>query len=217
MWNRFCMMALLTAAVCILLGCCLVQLEQRELSCRLIRLHVKAASDSVFDQEVKLRVRDAVLPQIKRLTADCGTAAQAEKALTGALPELGQTALAELHRLDPTRELAVSLQKESAPTREYDTFLLPAGSYRALRFTLGAGEGHNWWCVAFPALCLPATAEGFDEAAQTAGFDVQQRALMQGEGTNVRLKLRILEWLQELFGSTDASAPTTQNAGRSVR
>ena len=213
MWNRFCLMALLTAVVCILLGCCLVQLEQRELSGRLVRLHIKASSDDDFDQSVKLCVRDAVLPQIASLTANCQSAADAEQTLRSALPELGQTALAALHRFDPAGELAVSLKTEEAPTREYDTFLLPAGSYRALRFTLGAGAGHNWWCVAFPALCLPATAEGFDEAAQTAGFDTQQRELMQGKGGNVVLKLRILEWLQELFGSTDDSSPNAQNAG----
>ena len=199
MWDRFVKMALLTAAVCILLGCCLMRLEQRELSGKLIRLHVKAASDSAFDQAVKLRVRDAVLPQISQLTLGCKTAGQAEQALAAALPALGQTALAALHAADPGQELAVSLRTETAPTREYGTFLLPAGSYRALRFTLGDGAGQNWWCVAFPALCLPATAEGFDEAAQTAGFDANQRELMQGEQPTVKLKLRILEWLEALF------------------
>lgn len=215
MWNRFCMMALLTAAVCILLGCCLVRLEQRELSEKVIRLHIRASSDGEFDQAVKLRVRDALLPQLNALTAGCTDAREAEQALQAALPALGQTALTELHRYDPEQELAVSLKTEAAPTREYDTFLLPAGSYRALRFTLGAGEGHNWWCVAFPALCLPATAEDFDEAAQAAGFDGQQRELMRGESENVRLKLRILEWLEALFSPTSGSS--SQNAGRSAR
>ena len=42
-------------------------------------------------------------------------------------------------------------------TREYDDFAMPAGNYRALRVTIGAAEGKNWWCVMFPPLCLPSS------------------------------------------------------------
>ena len=30
----------------------------------------------------------------------------------------------------------------------------PAGTYDALQVVLGAGAGHNWWCVLFPPLCV---------------------------------------------------------------
>lgn len=36
---------------------------------------------------------------------------------------------------------------------------LPAGCYDALRITIGEAEGHNWWCVMFPPMCLPAAEE----------------------------------------------------------
>ena len=36
---------------------------------------------------------------------------------------------------------------------------LPAGNYQALRVLIGEAEGHNWWCVVFPSLCLPAVSE----------------------------------------------------------
>ena len=35
---------------------------------------------------------------------------------------------------------------------------MPAGYYDAVRVTIGAGRGHNWWCVLFPPLCVPAAA-----------------------------------------------------------
>lgn len=41
------------------------------------------------------------------------------------------------------------------PTRTYESFKLPAGRYRTLRISLGKAEGKNWWCVVFPALCMP--------------------------------------------------------------
>ena len=44
-------------------------------------------------------------------------------------------------------------------TREYETVTLPAGCYDALRITIGEAEGHNWWCVMFPPMCLPAAEE----------------------------------------------------------
>lgn len=50
----------------------------------------------------------------------------------------------------------------------YDTFQLPAGLYEALRVTIGEGAGHNWWCVVFPTLCVPASSEGFQETAEAS-------------------------------------------------
>ena len=40
------------------------------------------------------------------------------------------------------------------PDRIYGAVKVPAGEYRALRVTIGAGEGHNWWCVLYPSLCV---------------------------------------------------------------
>jgi stage II sporulation protein R len=44
-------------------------------------------------------------------------------------------------------------------TRDYENFSLPAGTYEALRVIIGSGKGHNWWCVMFPAVCLPSASE----------------------------------------------------------
>ena len=41
----------------------------------------------------------------------------------------------------------------------------------SLRVVIGGGQGHNWWCVAFPTLCMGATTDEFEAAAQTAGMD----------------------------------------------
>ena len=60
--------------------------------------------------------------------------------------------------------------KEAFDVRHYDTFSLPAGVYDSLRIVIGDGAGHNWWCVAFPTLCLPATTEGLDAVAADAGL-----------------------------------------------
>lgn len=186
-----------------------VQMEQARLADRLIRLHVVASSDAPADQARKLRVRDALLPEIAALTANCADATAAEAALRSALPRLRQTAFAALGTGETVR---ASLADEVFPRRDYPTFALPAGTYRALRIVLGAGEGRNWWCVAFPSLCLPATAEleeligptdghldDFCETAQAVGLCDDQIALMTSDSANVRFKFRVLDWLSELF------------------
>ena len=44
-------------------------------------------------------------------------------------------------------------------TREYEDFTLPAGNYRSLIIRLGEAKGKNWWCVIFPAVCVPAATD----------------------------------------------------------
>ena len=59
--------------------------------------------------------------------------------------------------------VAVELTRESYPTREYESFTLPAGEYTSLKVIIGRGEGQNWWCVLFPEICLGAATD-FDKA-----------------------------------------------------
>ena len=186
--------ALLSAA-----GLCVrVAAEQRALAGRLIRLHVVAASDDPADQARKLRVRDALLPRITALTADCPDAQSAALRLGAALPELAETAA---RTLGTGERVTARLARESFPRRDYERFSLPAGPYRALRIVLGAGEGRNWWCVAFPALCLPAAEPeaAFSEAAMAAGLSDGEIEYMSADAPNVQLKFRLLDWLAELF------------------
>ena len=175
--------------------------QQRDLSDRMIRLHVVAASDDPTDQARKLAVRDALLPQIAALTEGCADADAAAAALSEGLPALRETAFTALGTGEPVN---ATLAEEAFPRRDYDSFSLPAGTYRALRITLGAGAGHNWWCVAFPALCLPAGTDGagecFEQNAREAGLTPEELELMTSERESVQLKFRLLDWLAELFG-----------------
>ena len=129
--------------------------RQSSISSRLIRLHVIAASDETQEQEIKLRVRDAVLEYLApRL--DGATDAEAARELIAANTD-GIAKAAE--SAAEGRTGCVTLGRERYPTRRYDGFALPAGEYESLRVILGEGEGHNWWCVAFPPLCTDAVTE----------------------------------------------------------
>ena len=135
----------------------------------LLRLHVVGASNSAEDQAVKLQVRDAVLGSLEEGLRDMTDPQEAWDYVSRMLPKVEAAANRALAAAGFSETVQVSLTEEAFPTREYDTFSLPAGVYKALRVVIGEGEGKNWWCVVFPQLC---GAEGeFVETASTAGLD----------------------------------------------
>lgn len=144
--------------------------DKVQLRNEVIRLHVVANSDSDADQAQKLRVRDAVNEYLMELLDEAETAEDARQVIDGHLSELETVAKNVLSNEGTDMTVRATLTEETFDVREYDTFTLPSGVYSSLRIELGAGEGHNWWCVVFPSLCLPAAGESFDDVAAGAGF-----------------------------------------------
>lgn len=169
--------------------------RQQKLADKMVRLHVVAASDQEIDQEIKLLVRDVVLQETEKLLEG---ETDAKAALGSGLEQI-EAAANECLRAMGCRETAtVTLKKELFPTREYETFTLPAGTYTALRVTIGSGQGHNWWCVVFPSLCLSATAEDFQQSATMAGMTKAEVKWITGEEPGCRLSFKSLELLGQL-------------------
>ena len=140
--------------------------DSQALHDELLRLHVVGASDSKEDQDVQLRVRDAVLQSLEEGLKQVTDPQTAYDYVARMLPKVEEAANRALAAAGFSDTVAVSLTEEAFPTREYDTFSLPAGVYKALRVVIGEGEGKNWWCVVFPQLCM---AEEFVETASLSG------------------------------------------------
>ena len=166
-----------------------MQREQQRLADKLIRLHVVANSDSERDQQVKLLVRDAVLAVTEELD---------KEDLQRALPAVRQAAETCLAELGEEKAVRVTLGHERFPTRLYESFALPAGTYQTLRVTIGAGEGHNWWCVAFPSICMRATMAELEDAAVSAGFTDGEIRLITADSGPYVWKFKTLELLERL-------------------
>ena len=167
------------------------------LSDKLLRLRVIAQSDSPADQADKLLVRDALLAALKPRIADCASLEEARAAAKAALPQLAEAAGNALRAAGHARPLTLRLGTEDCPLRVYDSFTLPAGQYETLTVTLGDGEGHNWWCVVFPPLCLAAAGDGEgDGEEEWSVFSPAEKRLMAADG--VELRFRCLELLQKL-------------------
>ena len=195
MKKRIISLVLLGISVLTVTACAALQAQSQRMAEEIIRLHVVANSDSDADQAVKLRVRDAVLREAQNVLSD---ASDAKQAIAAQLPALEAAANAELRRQGSGDTACVSFRRELFPTRDYDTFSLPSGVYQSLRVTIGEGAGHNWWCVIFPSLCVPATMDGFADAAAAGGFSDAEIGLMTRANGAYTVKFRSLELLQAL-------------------
>lgn len=126
------------------------------LSADTLRLHIRAASDTIADQTDKLAVRDALLAY---LDAHCTASTQPEARAWAAahLPDLQLAAAGALARRGSFAPVQVQLVEMYFDTTRYPTGVLPAGRYQAVRIDLGAAPyGRNWWCVLYPGLCRSA-------------------------------------------------------------
>ena len=174
--------------------------EQKELADSLIRFHVIANSDSRADQDLKLQVRDRVLAQAENFYPRGATLQEARSALEEHLDDLAAAGRQAVEEAGYDYPVTARLTNCWFPTKEYEGFALPAGNYEALRIVIGAGEGQNWWCVAFPPLCLGAASETVEGAAQAGYFTPDQAALVTEEDAGYVLKFKSLELLGQLQG-----------------
>lgn len=124
-----------------------------------LRLHIIANSDSQFDQQLKLKVRDAVLKQSSEIFGTCENKDEAIITAENSTEEINRIAEKTLLENGVSYKSETTVGNSYFNTREYESFTLPAGTYKSLIITLGEGEGKNWWCVIFPEVCLPAASD----------------------------------------------------------
>ena len=165
-----------------------------EIPGKVLRLHVLANSDSEADQALKLKVRDAVLRKSGKIFSGTKTKAEAmgqARRYRKSLEAAARQALRENGCEDP---VTARLETVYFNTRTYGEVTLPAGYYDAVQVRIGRGEGHNWWCVMFPALCVP-SASG---AEMEDVLSEEEMAVVRQEGYDVRFQ--IVEWYEALSG-----------------
>lgn len=190
-WRR--VLALFVA--CLICTALWAEATQVRLASQVIRLHVLANSDSEEDQALKLEVRDRVLETTSALLAGETEPQAAAVLLDQHLDDIAQTAAQEISAQGHDDRVEVRLEQTWFPTRQYQGISLPAGNYLALRVLIGAAEGHNWWCVVFPNLCLPAVSE---RALEASTLTPGQISLLQEEETSYVFRFKTLGFWQSL-------------------
>lgn len=182
--------ALLLVAACVWLALWLSGAMAQEAAQGVVRLHIIANSDDAVDQAAKLKVRDAVLLQINQQMAHLQNPDQAEQWLRQHSVEIAAVAKAALEKLGLDYSASASVGISDFPQRDYAGKVYPAGEYTALRLVLGQGEGRNWWCVAFPPLCLNDFTQADMDKLET---------LAEDNTVPVQFRSAVWEWLLRIM------------------
>ena len=143
---------------------CIIATVSFEKDCKgireeVLRLHVIANSDEAYDQELKLKVRDAVLRSGEAVFSGSEDILSAEREITAEKDAILYSAVETVRSLGYDYDVKIELARSYFPTRTYDNLTLPAGYYKAVRVIIGEGKGKNWWCIMFPPLCLPSATK----------------------------------------------------------
>lgn len=121
-----------------------------------VRIHILANSDSEEDQNLKLSVRDEILQYTNGWLSGCSSAAQAREILSSKIDEINTIAQQKVTASGYDYQTKSGLVNMEFDDRTYGDITMPHGLYSAVRVTIGAAAGHNWWCVMYPPLCIPA-------------------------------------------------------------
>ena len=119
-----------------------------------IRVRVIANSNSIYDQGMKMKVKEKIEKTISPLLIDVDNVEDARRIINEQIDELN-TAIEELFdKEDYDKDIVVHFGDNYFPEKDYKGVHYDAGAYESLVVTIGEGEGDNWWCVLFPPLCL---------------------------------------------------------------
>ena len=144
---------LLVSIVLIVLVCLFcVKTEKNEKE--YLRIHIRANSNIAVDQEVKYKVRDAVVDTLIPVLSEVETFDEAMEKTAENFDLIKHTADSVLCENGFSYKSSVRLAQENFPTRVYGDLTLEEGVYDALIIDLGSGEGNNWWCLVYPAFCF---------------------------------------------------------------
>ncbi len=173
----------------------------------IVRFHVRANSDSEEDLALKYEVRDAVLAELADGLETVEDDGAALRYIMQKLPDIRQAARAVVDEAGYDYTISAYVVREEFPIREYGELVLPAGTYRALRVDIGAAKGENFWCMLYPMMCYTMDAgavvdsEDTEKLAQALDEESYEKLFVKrdAKGDNVKVRLKILEWLQDTF------------------
>lgn len=176
---------------------------KRDISDSVLRLHIIANSDSVYDQDLKLKVRDGILKDCGYIFDSCSDRSEAAEAAEKNIDAITDSARRTLFENGVIYSVDTKVEKCRFPTKEYGSVRLPGGTYTAVNVKIGAASGRNWWCVMYPPLCL--TANGVKADAETlerlrSELSAEEYNLItQTDEVKVNIKFKLAEILGRYF------------------
>ena len=180
-----------------------VEVIQQGIADEIIRFHVIGNSNSDEDQTVKLKVKEAVIEQMKPYLSDVTSKEEAKKEILSHLTEIEKTATDILTANGFDYGATAAVGYSTFPIKQYGDIVLPAGEYEALCIKLGTASGKNWWCIMFPQLCFVDTTYHVvpDESKEQLQYlltDEEYDAILEKD-TKVTVRFKFVDWIKNLF------------------
>jgi stage II sporulation protein R len=195
---RFISTVLISVATFFTLNAIIPSASETQIYDACVRLHVIANSNDDGDQELKLKVRDALLDKISSYELNGREEALAK--IENEKETLEKIASEVISKEGYDYGVQLEIGEESYPTRNYEDFSLPAGKYTSVRVKIGEAEGENWWCVLYPPLCN-AGAVAYENGAYTdVGLTKDQYSLITGNTGEYKVKFKLIEVAAQLAG-----------------
>ena len=163
---------------------------QQQIATQVLRFHIRANSDTVADQQKKLRIKQSLLEWLTPILAENTSKPETIQCIRKNLPDIRK----EATRMAAPEPVTVTLQKEWFPEKTYGTCTFPEGIYDALRVDIGQAKGHNWWCVLYPSLCFadalePSMTEEGEEKLQQVLDEDAYDLLLHPQKLKIRFRL----------------------------
>lgn len=167
------------------------------LSNSVFRLHVIANSDSEEDQNLKYKVRDALIKYMNSLTQNINTKEEAIALANQHTNDFYNIARDTIIKNGFDYEVKISIGNFAFPTKHYGDISLPSGFYDALKVEIGEAKGENWWCVMFPSLCFVDISNGIvpEESKQDLSneLSIENYNLISSQNNEYKFKFKLVE------------------------
>ncbi len=128
-----------------------------------IRFRVIANSNTAYDQNIKIQIRNLIQNKILELTKDAKSIKEVRKILLEHREELYELTRDRLKNLGYDKSFSLNYGNNYFPEKKYKGLIYKSGNYESLVITLGEGNGDNFWCVLFPPLCTLEVDESTSE------------------------------------------------------
>ena len=127
-----------------------------------IRIRVIANSNSEYDQEIKLKVKETLESDMYNLLKDTRNIDEARLLIRGNLSKVENNVYKTLQKEQYKLPFTINFGLNYFPMKQFKGITYNEGYYESLVVTLGEGLGDNWWCVLFPPLCMIEAEESTD-------------------------------------------------------
>ena len=113
-----------------------------------IRIRIIANGNNIKDLYEKQLLKDEVKNDLYNLIIKANSSIEANDIIINNLGYIRNIVDSRI------KEANVTYGINYFPRKEYKGVIYPAGDYKSLVITLGAGLGDNWWCVLYPPICM---------------------------------------------------------------